>query len=69
MPRVRHPRAGALLGQTWLLQDSSARKRRVPQVEPDVFILSETEVTEIILAKVARHCQLLSHSRGFLSRL
>ncbi len=30
---------------------------------------SEMEVTEIILAKVSRLCQLSSHSRGFLSRL
>ncbi len=29
----------------------------------------EMEVTEIILAKVSRLCQLSSHSRGFLSRL
>jgi hypothetical protein len=27
------------------------------------------EVTEIILAKVSRLCQLSSHSRGFLSRI
>ncbi len=29
----------------------------------------EMEVTEIILAKISRLCQLSSHSRGFLSRL
>ncbi len=29
----------------------------------------ELEITEIMLAKVSRLCQLSSHSRGFLSRL
>ncbi len=29
----------------------------------------EMEVTEILLGKVSRFCQLSSHSRGFLSRL
>jgi hypothetical protein len=29
----------------------------------------EMEVTEIILAKIYRFCQLLSHSRGFFARV
>ena len=32
-------------------------------------IFPEMEITEIILAKVSRLCQLSSHRRGFLSRL
>ncbi len=32
-------------------------------------LCTEMEVTEIILEKVSRFCQLLSHSRGFLSSL
>jgi hypothetical protein len=34
-----------------------------------LYFSPEMEVTEIVLAKVSRLCQLLSHSRGFLSRL
>jgi hypothetical protein len=59
--RVLHDPLAQLIGPVRHLVPGLIGKYR--QVTP------EMEVTEIILAKVSRLCQLSSHSRGFLSRL
>ncbi len=72
---VRRPPPRYSPGGSWDPPDLESIKINLHGWKQETYQLSirfswpEMEVEEIILAKVSRLCQLLSHSRGFLSKL